>query len=68
MKRSHRWIALGAAAAAGLAFARLIATEDMVIEVRTTPEANVISVTDVQRQGDKVTPIGPTRVYTERRP
>lgn len=68
MKKRHRFVVVIGAALAGLALALpLISTEDMVIEVRTTPEANVISVTDVQRQGDQVTPLGPPRVYTEQR-
>jgi hypothetical protein len=66
MKKHHRFVVAIGAALAGLALA-LITTEDMVIEVRTTPEANVITVTDVQRQGDQVTPLGPPRVYTEQR-
>jgi hypothetical protein len=70
MKKRHRLVAVIGATLAGLALAlpSLIATEDMVIEVRTTPEATIIAVTDVHRQGDQVTPLGPTRVYTERRP
>jgi hypothetical protein len=69
MKHRHTVIAvIGITLAAmALALPRVIATEDMVIEERTTPEANILTVTDVQRLGDDVTPLGPPRVYTERR-
>jgi len=69
MKNRHRWAVAAVTTFGALAWAlpSLIATEDMVIEVRTTADANLISVTDVHRNADEITPLGPTRVYTERR-
>jgi hypothetical protein len=68
MKHRRRWAFVIGIGLAGLAVAAtVIESEDMVIEVRTTPQANVIVATDVQRNGDDVTPIGLPRVYTEKR-